>query len=98
DAEHATWQQAADLAADLGVSYIRTDFVWAAFEPNSAQLDPTVVSNWHNYINVLKSRGVFLIPILHGGAPSWADCSWLYYASYGFCPQAYYDQFRGFCW
>lgn len=92
DGEHATWQQALEFAADLGVSYVRTDLRWASIETGDGVFDPVALNKWRNVTSMARVRGVGLIAILNGLQPSWADCQ-----SGPNCPQSYYDQFQGFC-
>lgn len=67
------WQTAIDKVADLGASYIRSDFPWSTFEPNADGVwDDTYVAHWTQVLNIAKTRGVGFIMNLKGPTPGWA--------------------------
>jgi len=66
------WGVAFDRAADLGVSYVRTDLRWNEFELSSDDnWSATEIGHWRSVIQIGKTRGIDIIAILNGPKPSW---------------------------
>jgi hypothetical protein len=81
----AGWQVAIDKAADAGVSYIRTDFPWNAFQPDPDVWDGAVVTYFQTVRDMAKTRGIDLIAILKGPEPWWINSDNVYDKFYAFC-------------
>ncbi|MFA5895328.1 MAG: hypothetical protein WC985_00275 [Thermoplasmata archaeon] len=82
----AGWQVAIDRAADLGVSYIRTDFPWSAFQQAGNGIwTQSTIDYWQSVRNMAKTRGIDLIAILNGPAPSGVDSNNVYQSFQDFC-------------
>ena len=74
----ASWDSALDYVADLGMSYVRIDFVWEHFQPDDpAVLNWDHVAYWDQVIRMARARGLGITAIL-SGLPLWAlwirDC------------------------
>ena len=79
------WRVAVDRAADLGVSYIRTDFPWNSFQSSNGVWNFDTTSYWQKVRTLVKTRGIDLIPIINGPAPPGVDGNNVYQSFQNFC-------------
>jgi hypothetical protein len=60
-----------NIAADLGVKYVRTDFWWYEVEPSEGRYSAFALDYYRWYVEAAEARGLGVVVIL-SGAPLWA--------------------------
>ncbi len=68
------WIPALDYVADLGMTAVRIDFVWASIEPQQGAFNWDHLAYWDAVVQMARARGIGIVAILAGPEhwPGWA--------------------------